>query len=220
MGDALGGLLPPAIAVALSPIPIIAIVLVLGSRHARTAGPSFALGWVAGLAVVAALVVLLLPGADPDADDAGVNWLELGIGVLFLGMAAQQWSKRPRQGEVSEMPGWMASIDRATPVRAAGLGVALSAANPKNLALTLTAAASIAEAGLEPADEAIAIAAFVVLGSVTVAGAVIAHLLLGERVAGPLGAVRQFMSDHNAVIMTVVLALLGAKLVHGALGGL
>jgi threonine/homoserine/homoserine lactone efflux protein len=50
------------------------------------------------------------------------------------------------------------------------LGAALSGANPKNLALTLAAAASIAEAGLDQADEAIAIVVFVALGSITVAG--------------------------------------------------
>jgi hypothetical protein len=39
------------------------------------------------------------------------------------------------------------------------LGAALSGANPRNLALTLAAAPSIAEAGLDQADEAVAIAA-------------------------------------------------------------
>ena len=43
--DVIGDLLPAA--VALSPIPIVAVVLVLGSPGARTAGPAFALGWVA-----------------------------------------------------------------------------------------------------------------------------------------------------------------------------
>ena len=219
--DVVGDLLPSAIAVALSPIPIVAIVLVLGSSHAPTAGPAFALGWIAGLTGAAALVVLLVSGgADANADDPGVSWLKLGIGVLFLGMAAQQWAKRPGPGEVAPMPAWMASIDQATPRRAAGLGVALSAANPKNLALTLAAAASIAEAGLEPAEEAIAVAVFVALGSATVAGAGVAHLLLGARVAGGLAAIRRFMSEHNAAIMTVVLVLLGAKLIGDALGGL
>ncbi len=85
----------------------------------------------------------------------------------------------------------MATIDRAPPARAAVLGLALSGANPKNLALTLTAAASIAEAGLDAADTAIAVAAFVALGSATVAGAVLFYLFAGERAARPLAAVKQ-----------------------------
>lgn len=220
LGDVIGELLPSALAVALSPIPIIAIVLVLGSGRARTAGPAFALGWVVGLTAVSALVVLLLGGsADADRDDPGIAWLDLAIGLFFLTLAAKQWRKRPRPGEEPAMPGWMATVDSAGAPKAAALGLALSAANPKNLALTLAAAATVVEAGLDPADETLALAAFVALGSATVAGAVLAYLVLGERVAAPLATVRRFMSANNAVIMMVVLLLIGAKLVGDALGG-
>jgi threonine/homoserine/homoserine lactone efflux protein len=92
-----------------------------------------------------------------------------------------------------------------------------SGANPKNLALTLAAAASIAEAGLDQADEAIAIVVFVALGSVTVAGAVLFYLVDAKRAARPLDAIKRFMSDNNAVIMMVVLLLLGAKLLGDGL---
>ena len=220
LNDAIGDLLPVAIAVALSPIPIVAVVVVLGAQQARTAGPAFALGWIAGLLSVSVVVVLLVgSGSDADADDPGLGWLELGLGVLFLAMAAKQWTKRPERGEEPEEPGWMATIDSASPARAALLGVALSGANPKNFALTLTAAASIAEAGLDGADTAIAIAVFVALGSATVAGSVLFYLVAGARAERPLAAVKQFMSDNNAVIMTVVLLLLGAKLIGDGLAG-
>ena len=221
LDDAIGGLLPAAVAVALSPIPIVAVVVVLGAPRARTAGPAFALGWIAGLLAVSVVVVLLVGSAsDPDSDDPGVNWLKLGIGIVFLLMAAKQWTKRPRPGREPEVPGWMATIDSATPPRAALLGMALSGANPKNLALTLTAAASIAEAGLDTTDTAIAVAVFTALGSITVAGSVLFYLLAGDRAARPLAAVKQFMADNNAVIMMVVLLLLGAKLLGDGLAGL
>jgi threonine/homoserine/homoserine lactone efflux protein len=114
----------------------------------------------------------------------------------------------------------MATIDTVTPPRAALLGAALSGANPKNLALTLTAAASIAEAGLDQTDTAIAIAVFIALGSVTVAGSVLFYLVDADRAARPLAAVKQFMSDNNAVIMMLILLLLGAKLFGDGLAGL
>jgi threonine/homoserine/homoserine lactone efflux protein len=221
LGEAIGDLLPSAFAVALSPIPIVAVVLVLGAPHARTAGPAFALGWIAGLLAASVIVVLVLgTGADSDSDDPGVDWLKVTIGILFLLMAAQQWKKRPKHGREPEAPKWMATVDTATPQRAAVLGAALSGANPKNLALTLAASASIAEAGLDQADTAVAIAVFVTLGSVTVAGSVLFYLLDADRAARPLAAVKQFMSDNNAVIMMVVLLLLGAKLLGDGLAGL
>ena len=178
LGDAIGDLLPAAAAVALSPIPIVAVVLVLDSPKARLNGPAFAVGWVAGITVVSVLVVLVAGSAShPDSDVAiGVNWVMAGIGALSLVMAARQWKKRPRDGETPQMPKWMATIDSISSTKAAVLGAALSGANPKNLVLTLAASASIAQAGLDGSDKAVAIATFVVIGSVSVVGLVVFYL--------------------------------------------
>ena len=219
LGQAIGDLLPSAIAVALSPIPIIAVVLVLGSSNARSAGPTFALGWFIGLAAVSAAVIAVLGTTVAPDTESGIEWVKVAIGALFLVMAARQWRKRPRDGEPTEMPEWMSTVSSISPPRAALLGAALSGANPKNLALTLTAAASIAEVGLDPAGTTIAIAVYVALGSVTVAGSVLAYLVDADRAARPLAAVRQFMSEHSSVIMFVILLLLGAKILGDGLGG-
>jgi threonine/homoserine/homoserine lactone efflux protein len=218
LGEVIGDLLPSAIAVALSPIPIVAVVLVLGAPKARAAGPAFALGWIGGLLTVSVVVIFVLgAGSDRDSDDPGISWLKVGIGILFLVMAANQWRKRPKDGREPSMPEWMTTIGTATASKAAVLGATLSGANPKNLALTLAAAASIAEAALDPADKAIAVSVFVALGSVTVAGAVLFYLLDPRRAARPLDAIKRFMADNNAVIMFVVLLLLGAKLLGDGL---
>ncbi|MFN8217262.1 MAG: GAP family protein [Solirubrobacterales bacterium] len=220
LGEAIGGLLPSAIAVALSPVPVVGVVLVLGTPRARSSGLAFAGGWIFGLAALSALVVLIL-GSGVSADtESGIEWFKVAIGVVFLAMAARQWRKRPRRGEVPEMPAWMESIASLTAARAAVLGAGLSGANPKNLALTLAASASIAEAGLTPGGTAVAIAVFVALGSLTVAGAVLAYLVSPRRAAAPLAAIGRFMGDNSAVIMMVVLLLLGAKLIGDGLGGI
>ena len=217
--DVIGDLLPAALAVALSPIPIVAVIVVLGTPRAAVAGPAFALGWVTGLAAVSTLVVAVLGGSGGDSDTAAA-WLKLAIGVLFLGLAAQQWRTRPTGGAPAPAPAWMATLDAASPARTALLGAALSGANPKNVALTLAASATIAGADLDGGGTAVAVAAFVALGSVTVAGAVLFALLAGDRAARPLDAAKRFMADNNAVIMMVVLLLLGAKLIGDGLAGI
>ncbi len=220
--QAIGGMLPAAVAVALSPIPIVAVVVVLGTPRARVVGPAFAVGWIVGLTAVSTVVVVLAHGSsDPDSASAtGVDWLTVGIGVLFLVMASRQWGKRPQDGQPAEVPKWMATMDEATPARGLVLGLALSAANPKNLALTAAAAASIAQEGLGPTDTAIAIAVFVCIGSCTVAGAVLLAVAAPGWSARPLASLKRFMSDNNAVIMMVVLVLLGAKFIGDGLSGL
>ena len=64
MGNVIGDILPLAIVVAISPVPIIAVILVLFSARARTNGPAFLVGWIVGLAVVGAIVLALSDAGD------------------------------------------------------------------------------------------------------------------------------------------------------------
>jgi threonine/homoserine/homoserine lactone efflux protein len=221
LGDAIGDLLPSAVGVALSPIPIVAVILMLGTPRARSTGPAFAAGWVLGLVTVAVIVLLVAGDADSSGDTStAVDVVMLLFGLLLLAVAGKQWQGRPRAGQEPEMPKWMAAIDDFSAGRAFGLGVLLSAVNPKNLALTLAAAASLAQAGLSAGGDVAGVAVFVVVGSLTVAGPVLAYLMIGKGAERALSELKQFMSDNNAVIMTIVCLVLAAKLIGNAIGGL
>ena len=221
--DAIGGFLSAAIAVALSPIPIVAVILMLGTPKARSNGPAFAAGWILGLLVVSVIVtVLLVAGgaSDPGSSASdGVNWVTLLLGLALFVLAGRQWRSRPVKGEQPTMPKWMSAVDAVEPRRAFVLGVALSGANPKNLALTAAAAGSIAQAGLGTTDSAIAVAVFVAIGSLTVVGSVLFYLVGGDAATKPLATMKEFMADHGNVIMMVVLVIIGAKLVGDGLAG-
>ncbi len=221
LSHAIGGLLPSAIGVALSPIPIIAVIVMLGTPRARSNGIAFASGWIAGLVVVSVVVLVVAHGAGtPDSSSSdGVRWGTLVVGVLFLVMAAGQLRKRPKRGETPQVPKWMATIDHFNAVKSALFGAVLSGANPKNLALSATAAAAIAQQGLSAGNDVIAIVALVVIGSLTVVGPVALFLLAAERAARLLETIKEFMSDHNAVIMFVVLLVLGLKLIGSGISG-
>jgi hypothetical protein len=70
------------------------------------------------------------------------------LGILLLLVAARQFQGRPHGDEQPQMPKWMATIENTRPVTAAGLAVAVSAANPKNLLLAVAGAAAIAQTGI------------------------------------------------------------------------
>ena len=218
--QAIGDLLPSAIGVAISPVPIIVVILMLGTASAGRTGPAFAAGWVAGLVIVSVIVLVVADGAsDPDsATSDGVDWLKVLLGFLFIAMAARQWRSRPRGAGEPEMPKWMAAIDTFSPAKCVGLGAALSGVNPKNLALTAASAASIAQAGLSGGDAAVATAVFVVLGSLTVVGPVLYYVAASDRATGPLATVKEFLAAHNTAIMIVVLLVLGVKLLGQGFG--
>ncbi len=106
-----------------------------------------------------------------------------------------------------------------TPRQMFGLGIALAAANPKNLALTAAASTAIARYGLDAGGTAVATFAFVVIASLSVVGPVIAFIVAPGRVARPLAAVETFMGEHSAAILIVLFLVLGTKMLGQGLGG-
>lgn len=215
--DVLGPLLPLVVGIALSPFAVAGVALVLAGRHATTAGPAYTAGWLLGLTAVTGLGAAVdLAGGDPARWTSG---LRLVVGAALLGLAARKWRTRPRSGEPPATPSWMASIDAAGPGRAFLTGLLLSAGNPKVIAFAGAAGLSIGEAGLPRGQVTVAVTVFVVLSSLPTILAVGSRIALGERVAGPLGAVRDFMVANNNVILMVVFALLGATLIGDGLAG-
>lgn len=220
--EAIGVMLPLALAVALSPFPVIGIVVILSSSRGDRNGPLFALGWIAGLATLAFLVVVVFSGADdPDSTSSAIaDWLQVIAGTALILLGLRKWTTRPRAGDVVEEPGWMTSLGDATAARAFALGALLSGANAKNFVLTAAAATSMVETGAHGADLVVAVVAFVLVGSCTVLGPVVAHFVGGQRAASLLDDVRQFMVANSAVIMTLVLLILGANVLGDGLTGL
>lgn len=221
MSEAIGQSLPFAVGAAISPIPIIAVVLILTTPRARTNGPAFLLGWLAGIAGVGAIVLAVASGADAGEQDAPADWLSalrLLLALLLLVLAVRIWRGRPRNGTDISQPAWMDAVDQFTAPRAAGLGL-VCAINPKNLLLTVGGAAAIAQTDVSSSTQAAALAVFVAVCSAGVCAPLALHVALGERAADTLDELKGRLSRNNAAIMTVILLVLAAKLAGDALSG-
>ncbi|MFJ9887032.1 GAP family protein [Streptomyces sp. NPDC091287] len=225
MGDAIGQMLTSAVGIAISPLPLIAVILMLATPAGRKNGIAFTAGWIVSLAVLVTVVVLAGSGAGAaqgsgDSPAPWTLWLKLALGVLFLLLGAKQWASRPREGHEAQPPGWMKAIDRFTPVKAAGLAAALAVANPKNLVLAVGGAVSIASSTTDSGGKTLAAVLMVVIASLCALLPLAVYLFGGSRSATVLGSWKQWMAAHNAAIMTVVLVLLGSKYVGDAISGL
>jgi threonine/homoserine/homoserine lactone efflux protein len=222
VGAVIGDLLPLAIGVAISPVPIIAVILMLLSRKATATSTGFLLGWVAGVVVVT-LVVLLLVGQAGSGSGGEPSTLssvlKLVFGVLLLLLAVRQWRSRPAAGETGTMPKWMGAIESFTFGRALGLGFLLSGINPKNLLLCLGAGTTIGAAHLPAGQVAVALVVFTVLASSTVAVPVLGFLAARDRMARPLEELRGWLTQNNAAVMAVLLLVLGTALIGKGIAG-
>jgi threonine/homoserine/homoserine lactone efflux protein len=222
MGEALGDLLPTAVGVAISPLPIVAVVLMLVTPRGRANGPAFLFGWLFGVAAAGAILLLIASGAD--ASDQGepaawVDWLKLVLGLLLLLLAVKQFRGRPHEGEEPITPKWMGALEHFSPPKAAAAGVALSALNPKNLLLIVAGAAAIAETGISAGEQAVALLVFVLIAAVGVGAPVVIYFALGDRSRELLDRLKTWMADNNAVIMAVLLLVIGVKLIGQAITG-
>ena len=223
MGEAIGQVLTFGVGVALSPIPIIAVVLMLATPRGRVNGPAFLAGWILGLAVVGTVVLLAASGAEASENGGpseGLSIVKLALGVLLLVVALRQWRERPQDDTDPELPKWMRTIDSFTPVRAGGIAIALSAVNPKNLLLTVGAGAAIAQTGASTGYQAVALAVFVLLGTLGPGVPVGIYFLMRSRATAILEDMRGWMARENATIMAVLCLIIGAKLIGDAISGL
>ncbi len=223
MGTVIGDLLPLALGIAISPIPIIAVILMLLSREATRTSTGFLIGWIAGVVVVTVLVLLLVgqAGNTSSGQPSTVSSvLKLVFGILLILLAARQWRSRPKAGETGAMPKWMDSIESFTFGKALGLGFLLSGVNPKNLLMCLSAGTIIGAAHLSGGDEVVVVAVFTLIAVSTVAIPVLAYLSARERMERPLNELRVWLTQNNATVMAVLLLVIGVVVLGKGIGAL
>ena len=216
MGSVIGEILPLAVGIAVSPIPIIAAILMLLSPKAKGTSVGFLLGWVLGIVVAVIVFTLLssiIPQNDSDEPQPVVGVIKIVLGALLLFMAFRQWRSRPKGDVEPPLPKWMAAIDTMTAVRGLLLGFALSALNPKNLLMGVAAGVAIGSGDLGIGAIVISIAVFTVLAASTVAVPVIAFLVATEKMTGPLDGLRKWLLHNNATVMAVLLLVIGVVLI-------
>ncbi|SDG62514.1 GAP family protein [Microbacterium pygmaeum] len=222
MGAVIGAVLPLAIGIAISPIPIIAAILMLLSPKAKGTSAGFLLGWIVGI-VAAVTVFTLLASILPDSDSDGPKpvhgTIQIVLGALLLFLALRQWRSRPKAGQTAALPKWMSAIDTMNAAKGLGLGFLLAAVNPKNLLMGAGAGTTIGGAGLDVGETVVVIAIFTVIAAASVAVPVLGYLIASRRMAGPLESLRTWLVHNNATVMAVLLLVIGVVLIGKGIAG-
>jgi Sap, sulfolipid-1-addressing protein len=223
MNGVLGAILPLAIAVTIAPVPIIAEILLLFSQKpvpnagAYLAGFIVGVGGILGILVVVAGTMNLSTGSGPSK---GAGIAELVLGLLLLVAAVRLYRHRPKPGEEAPMPKWMNGIAGFAPGKSFGVGVALGAVNPKNLAVGIAAAVVIASAGLTSGKEAIAVIIYVVVGALGVAAPLAVLLVLKGKAQPILDSWKTWLGQNNATVMAVLFLVFAVVLIGKGIAAL
>jgi hypothetical protein len=216
MAQGISEVLTYAVAVAISLLSMVAVILMLFSSRARVNGPAFLVGWMVTLAVLSSVVYVVCNQGDASTSTTTsdtISWGKIVFGVILLLLAGRDWRNRPAAGAVPEMPKWMASVDTLSPGKAFGLAVLMAGVNPKNLFLTIAAAAGLAELGLSTSEAVVSLIVFVVVGSLTIAGPVFYYFVGGERAKAALDSLKDWLTTHNAAVTAVLFLIFGVDLI-------
>ena len=195
--------LPYALAVAFSPVAIASILVLLTSRRAAANGTLFAVGWTIGVALLAAAFAALVHQLDlVDEHPSWVAGLELAIGLACLGAAVFLILSRGRRTAYSGSI--IGAVDTVTPRKAAGLGIVLSGANPKVIALTLGAAVALARSGGGAAKPIEGVAAFTLVGAAGILIPLGLFLLFPSRSGAVLQRTRAALTRNETALLSVL----------------
>jgi len=219
----IGDVLPLAIVVTVSPINIVAAILLLFTKRPILHATCYLAGFVVGVAAVLGTLTAIAGAADLSTDSQrsrGASAVLLALGILLLVVAVGKFRARPAAGTTAPAPAWMDGIAGFGPGKSLAVGFGVGAVNPKNVAVALASAVTIASAGLSVGQSVGVVAVYTVVACLGVATPIVAMLVLGDRSDGVLSEWQAWLDRNNSAMMAVLYLIFGIILVGKGIGGI
>lgn len=222
MDEAIRDVVPLALAVAISPLPMAGLILVLMSKRGVSNGWAFLGGWLIGLGLLVVGVIALIQSGDMPAREGPrpvISWIRICLGSVLLVISVRAWFRRRRNGDDPGVPRWMKYVDQFTSLKALLLGFALVILNLKNVPLSIEMAVLVARRNLPAGEEASCVVIFLIVSSIGLFVPVIVAILGGDEAKNTLERWKQWLGANNSTIISVIFLFLGIYfLVKGVTG--
>jgi hypothetical protein len=218
MLNAVGHLLPVAVAVALSSVPIMATILILLSPKRDRSALPFLIGWVIGIIVVVALCTALaqaLPDSAPKQPQVAIGIGEIVIGLAAGVFAVVSWRRSVRNPS-GDVPKWLNAASSFGPLASFGVAFVLNL-RPKGIILGIAAGLVLRSAALGPGDTAIAIAIYTVIAASTVAAPIIVTLAAPVRMQPRLVTARDWITRNNRLVSALIMMMIAVVIIGDGL---
>jgi hypothetical protein len=216
VGTAIGEILPLAVALALGPLPIIALVLILVSDNAGAKGIGFVVGRIVGLAlIVAAGLVIFSMINDPGLVHRGhprpaVSVGRMVIGVVLIALACRMWLRRNEPSKSSPLT---RRVDGLTAKGSVGLGLLVSVVDPTSLSLGFLSGIDVAAARVALPTAVAVAAAFVALATLTITVPLLVYFVGGQAARARLEGIKGWLLSNEKAVMMVLFLVIGAMLI-------
>lgn len=218
---AIGTVIGPAMGAAITPVPIMVVVVFLLMKGGRPKAWAYGVGAIVGLSI-ASIAIFLGANNATDTTSSASTMSRVFSGVvtaLFFFFAYRMFTTRPRKGEVPPEPGWMTKVGSMNVAMAFVMGAAMLTINAKNLPIMASLGPSIAAAGGTTTEGIVACVVFAVIASLGVLAPSIAVLFMGDHADATLAEWKTWLLFNNKLIMAILFVLLGANSLGSALGG-
>jgi threonine/homoserine/homoserine lactone efflux protein len=195
--------------ITLSPLTLVAFILLLAAKGGIWKGLAFILGWMACLVAVIAAVILATGGDPPrqhTAPSTAVLVVKALLGILLIWIGIR---RRRRRGLPRKPPTWMGWLDRMSPWAAVGFGAFM-----QPWSLVAIGAATVVQAKLSTVGDWLALVVFCLLATSSFLVMELYAVLSPEAAAARLGRIRTWIDGHmDQAIILVSLGLGGLLLV-------
>ena len=202
------------LAVAASPLPIVAVLIILLTKRARVGSLVFASAWLVGTALAITLSVVLAGKVTPprglDLPSEGLGALLLGFGLFVTAWLSRR--SRYRAEDPTAVPKWVNAVDGLSPVGGAVVAFSNALTSPKNLALAITTGLAIRNSSNSAEWWAEMALLYVAVASLTIVTPVAVYFVAGDRAEPILSRWKRNVTARAAVIMELALFVLGIML--------
>jgi Sap, sulfolipid-1-addressing protein len=221
MWHAFGALLPIAVAVAFSSVPITVTILILLSPNKNSAALPFLVGWVIGAAAVITLSALgaqVIPDLPRRTQQKMIAILEIVIGSALIVLPLVDLRRRSRT-DTAGLPRWLSAVDSFSPLVSFAVAIVLNF-RPKGLLLGITAGLALHAAGLKIGETAALVAIYTAIATSTVVIPIIASFLAPQRVEPKLISARDWLRDNGRMLTSLIMFMIGVVILGGGLAHL
>jgi hypothetical protein len=199
-----------------TPWGIVAVIVLLSAKSRPRGAIAFVAGWVASILLTGGLIIGTYSGARSKPGSSAGNamlGIQFALGVLLLALAARRWRRRAATDASTTEPKWLGALDKMRPIVAFGLGMFWV-----NLVLVVAAAIAV-DAELSHTDATLAYLLYALLATLGVAAILAVYYVNRARAEARLAGMRSWLTEHNAAVVSAMLAAVGLVfIVRGLIG--